>query len=187
MQKRCPSGTIETFGSWSLGCGFTSVRRSRSSHPGRAAFFGHQPSTSYWATFIGSLPPSPRSVALLVARHPGYGGQAGTIVAEHISSPLWAKFPRPFLSACSAIPNQPDFATFSEDRESEISLGSAVADRRRPERMPSRVLCCQSFLSPASSSSKKTRSFSPPVKSRFFSGCGATSFEIYPGPLCSQQ
>jgi hypothetical protein len=49
-----PSGTIETFGSGSLACGSTSVSAHRSSRPGRLAFSKKQPSTSYWATFIGS-------------------------------------------------------------------------------------------------------------------------------------
>jgi len=57
MQKEMfvPSGTIETFGIWSLACGITSVNSHRSSRPGRVAFSERQPSTSYWATFIGSL------------------------------------------------------------------------------------------------------------------------------------
>ncbi len=38
-----------------LVCGFTSVSTRRSSRPGRPVFFERHPSTSYWATFIGSL------------------------------------------------------------------------------------------------------------------------------------
>jgi hypothetical protein len=42
-----------------LVCGFTSVSSHRSSHPGRVVSFECHPSTSYWATFIEALPPSP--------------------------------------------------------------------------------------------------------------------------------
>jgi hypothetical protein len=49
-----PPGMIEPFASGSLACGSTSVSAHRSSRPGRVAFSKKQPSTSYWATFIGS-------------------------------------------------------------------------------------------------------------------------------------
>ena len=161
-----PPGTIETSGSWSPACAFANVSGRRSSHPGRVAFSERQPSTSYWATFIGSLRDqacshTPRAHVDAHVRPRGWAtfvqslilllSGLGTALADGGAVQLHATAP-PFVVTVFTDPPQ--------CRAGQVDLSALVQEKNGPV-LDAEVVASLSALEPAKAS--PTAAWLPPA------------------------
>ncbi len=161
-----PVGTIETSSSWSPVYAFANVSGRRSSRPGRAAFSERQPSTSHWATFIGSLRDqscshTPRAHVDADVRPRGWAtfipslillfSSLGTALADGGAVQLHATAP-PFVVTVFTDPPQ--------CRAGQVDLSTLVQEENGPI-LDAEVVASLSALEPAKAS--PTAAWLPPA------------------------